>query len=455
MNSILVKDLGFYRKLMAIAIPTALQFLVTVSVNLIDTIMVGSLGETALSATALANQFINIFHVFCMGTGMGASVLVSRYWGMNDLPSLKKSLTIMLRLVTVMGTFFALCCFFVPTTIMGIFTPETALIELGSVYFKWSTVTCLAMGFSMTVTIILRSVGQAIIPFVASVGALGLNVFFNYMFIFGKFGAPRMEVAGAAIGTLIARLFEAALICGYLLFVDKKIRYQLRDYFMKCSDMVGEYIRISIPVLISDSLLAFGNSAVAIIMGRIGSSFVAANSVTVVTQQLATALTQGISQAGCVITGHTIGEGNSKQAQQQSYTFLLFGFLIGTVGCGIIALISEPIIGCYNLTPQTQAIARQLMMAVGFIVIFQSANSIITKGVLRGGGDTKVLMIADNIFLWIVSIPLGALAGLHWRLPAFWIYCCLKMDNVLKCVWCVFRLRSGKWIKVIHSAAQS
>lgn len=117
-------------------------------------------------------------------------------------------------------------------------------------------------------------------------------------------------------------------------------------------------------------------------------------------------------------------------------------------------LISSPMITAYNLSPQTQEIARELMLSICIIVVFQATNSIMTKGVLRGGGDTKVLMVADNVFLWIASVPLGVIAGLVLHLPAFWIYFFLKIDQVLKAVWCVIRLRSGKWIKKIKSGEE-
>ena len=144
-----------------------------------------------------------------------------------------------------------------------------------------------------------------------------------------------------------------------------------------------------------------------------------------------------------------MGEGNKEQAQREGYSFMLFGTVIGIVAAAIILLVRNPVIGMYNITEETRLIADQLMQAVAFIVVFQSTNSILTKGVLRGGGDTKVLMVADNIFLWIVSVPLGILAGLYLHLPAFWVYCFMKIDQVIKCVWCVIRLRSGKWIKKI------
>jgi len=221
---------------------------------------------------------------------------------------------------------------------------------------------------------------------------------------------------------------------------------------MKVRDLLSEYIRISIPVLISDALLALGNNAVAMIMGRIGSAFVAANSVTMVVQQLSSVLTTGISNASGIITGHTMGEGDYEKAQRQGYTFLIMGGIIGVFAALVILVLRGPIISYYNVSPEAKEIAWELMNAILFIVIFQSMNSILTKGVLRAGGDTKFLMAGDILFLWVASVPLGALAGLVLDLPAFWVYTFLKIDQIIKCVWCYFRLKSGKWLKKIKPA---
>ena len=444
-------DKHFYKQVAAIALPISAQSLITIGVNMTDTVMLGKLGETALSASALANQFISIFQICCMGIGMGASVLTSRFWGMQDKHSLRKAVTIMLRLCFVFGLAFTLATVITPDGLMRIYTNDPEIIQAGASYFRWSIPCYWLLGFSLTCTIVLRSVGQVKLPLICSICAFFINVFFNYMFIFGAFGAPRMEVAGAALGTVIARVFEFCFICGYFLFVDKRVGYRLKHLAMKCRDLVGDYLRISIPVLVSDTLLGLGNSAVAMVMGRVGATFVAANSITTVTQQLSTVFIQGIGNASSIITGHTLGQGELDKAQRQGFTFLGLGFVVGLLGGLLIMIISGPVISFYDITAETKGIAEQLMIAVGFIVIFQSMNSILTKGVLRGGGDTKFLMVADILFLWVASVPLGALAGLVWHMPAFWIYTFLKIDQIIKSVWCVFRLSSKKWIKRIDS----
>ncbi len=445
-------DAALYKQMFKIAVPVSLQSLVTVGINLMDTIMLSEMGDAQLSASSLATQFINLFMICCMGIGMGASVLTSRYWGMKEIHSLKKAVTIMLRFVFIFSGVFTLATILAPALIMKIYTPDPEIIAHGVTYLFWMVPTYICMGMTTTCTIVLRTVGQVRIPLVCSICAFFVNVFSNWVFIFGHFGAPRMEIGGAALGTLIARIFELCFICGYFFFIDKRITYRLRDLTMKVRDLLSEYIRISIPVLISDALLALGNNAVAMIMGRIGSAFVAANSVTMVVQQLSSVLTTGISNASGIITGHTMGEGDYDKAQRQGYTFLIMGGIIGIFAALVILVLRGPIIGYYNVSAEAKDIAWDLMNAILFIVIFQSMNSILTKGVLRAGGDTKFLMAGDILFLWVASVPLGALAGLVFHWPAFWVYTFLKIDQIIKCIWCYFRLKSGKWLKKIKAA---
>lgn len=439
-----------YIKMARIAIPISCQSLITVGINLLDTIMLSAMGDAQLSASSLAGQFINIFMICCFGIGQGATVLTSRFWGMKDMESLKKAVTIMFRFCLVFSFIFTAATLMVPEWIMRIYTPDKELIHYGTIYLSWLIPTYFFMGFSLTLTFILRSVGLMKVPLISSIGAFFVNVFSNWVFIFGNLGAPRMEIAGAALGTLISRTFEFVVICGYFFFIDQRIGYRLRNVAMKCKSLVHEYIFISIPVLISDMLLALGNNAVSMVMGRIGQTFLAANSVTMVVQQLSNVFTTGISNASGIITGHTMGEGDYDKAQKQGYTFLLMGFLLGLFAAVVIFVLRVPVIEYYKVSAEAKLIAYDLMSAIMIIMIFQSMNSILTKGVLRAGGDTKFLMAGDILFLWIASVPLGALAGLVWNLPAFWIYTFLKIDQVIKCIWCFFRLKSGKWLKNIN-----
>ena len=449
-------DKAFYKKVLKIAVPISAQSLITVGVNLMDTVMLSQYGDEQLAASAQAGSFISLFQIFCMGIGMGASVLTARYWGMKEMPSLKKTITIMLRFLMVFAGAFTLATVFFPDAIMSIYVRDEGALVLNHAitYIKWMIPTYFCMGLTLTCTIILRSVGQMKIPLYCSIFAFFVNVFFNWVFIFGNLGAPEMEIAGAALGTLIARIFELFFICGYFFFIDKKIGYRIRDFFMKCSDLIREYVRVSVPVLISDGLLAIGNNMVAIIIGGMGGAFMAANSVTTMMQQLSSVLTQGVSHASCIITGHTMGEGDTEKVQRQGYTFLFFSFVLGLFAAVVILILSPVIVNYYDISLEAKGIAYHLMDAISLIIVFQAMSSILTKGVLRAGGDTTFLMAGDILFLWVASVPLGYLAGLVFHWPPFWVYTMLKIDQVIKCIWCFFRLRSGKWMKKIKKAGE-
>jgi len=228
MNRLISKDKNFYKTVCAIAIPIALQGLITTGVNMMDTVMVGAVGERQLSAVSLANQFIAIFHIFCMGIGMGASVLVARYFGMKEQKSLRGTVNVMLRLCLGLSLGFSVFTAFCPETIMRIYTDEADIIGYGIEYLNYSVATYFVFGLSTTCTIVLRNVGQVKIPLYTSIGAFFVNIAANYAFIFGKLGAPRMEIAGAALGTLIARAVEFAVTFVYVLAMDKDLALRPR-----------------------------------------------------------------------------------------------------------------------------------------------------------------------------------------------------------------------------------
>lgn len=441
-----VRDKQFYRTVVKIAVPVVAQSMITIGVNMMDTFMLGNFGKYQLSGSSLANEFINIFQIMCMGMGYGAAVLTAQYWGQKDVHGLKKIVTIMLRLCLVISTLFSIATFCFPDQIMSLYSNDSEVIHNGILYFRVSAFTFIPTGISLTLTAIMRSVREVKFPLIVSIGTFFVNIFFNWIFIFGHLGAPRLEITGAAIGTLIARLFEATLIGGYFLFKEKRIGYRIHDFFGNCKAYYKRYVSYCVPVLISDSLLGIGNSAVAVVIGHLGASFAAANAIIAQVTRMSTVFNQGVSSASSVITGNTLGEGDVEKTYRQSITFLSLSVIIGLFAGVIILIICPFIITGFTLDQETEAIAFHLMYAVAITVVFQATQSVLTKGVLRGGGDTKFLMFADILFLWLVSIPFGYVAGLVLHLPSFWIYVALKADWIIKSIWCAKRLLNKKWI---------
>lgn len=448
-GGLIYPDKMFYLEVFMLAMPVALQGLITIGVNVADTLMIGTLGERQLSAASLATQYVNMFHGFCMGLSMGASVLASRFWGMKDLPSLKKTINIMFRVCLIIALFFASTTWLMPELIMKMYTTEADVIAYGMEYLKYCGASYFFYGLSLTTTIILRSIKKVKIALVASILAFLVNVLLNYVLMFGKMGFPPMGVGGAALATLIVRIMEFIIVCGYLIAAESVLKFRIRDLFMKSGDLLPEFIRIGLPVLISDVVLALGTNVSMMIIGRLGTAYVAANAITAIVERFSATFIAGVSQGSAVITGNSLGKGEVERVKLQGWAFLGIGIGLGVIAAILILAITEPIIHMYHLTEETAGVIRQLLYGMSLITVFTSANHILMKGVLRGGGDTKALMFADNIFLWIVSIPFGFLAGLVLHLPAFWIYICLKIENPLKTIWCIYRLKSEKWIKKI------
>lgn len=446
-DKLFVKDKHFYRTILFLALPIVAQNMITIGVNIMDTVMLGSYGETQLSGSSLANDFINIFHILCMGMGGGAAVLTAQFWGAGDRASIRKAVTIMLRICLGIIAAFTLVTIFFPEEIMSIFTDDAAVIEKGAIYFRWSIPQYFLLGISLTLTMILRSLRKVTVPLITSIISFFVNILCNYIFIFGKLGFPEMQIAGAALGTVCARVVEVLVIGGYFFAVEKDIGYRIRDFFRPCGDLLSRYLKYSFPVICSDGLLAIGNSMVSIIIGHISTEFVAANAIISTIVRLSTVFTQGLGQASSTITGNTLGEGDREKAYRQGVTMVALSVIIGLFAGGIILLLAPWIIGMYEITEVTRAVAWELMYAVAIMVVFQSMQSVLTKGILRGGGDTKFCMFADAAFLWIVSIPVGALCGLVLHADPFVIYISLKLDWAIKSLVCLGRVKSRKWMR--------
>lgn len=443
-------DRNFIKQVFTISIPVILQQVINICVNLTDNVMLGSFGENQISGAALANQFYFLFQIFCLGLGGGTAVMVNQLWGKQDIPNIKRLFTLMLRVGIFTAILFMIITFLFPDLIMSIFSNDPEVIAAGTSYLKVVAFIYIFHGLTLTLTIVYRSVGVVRLALMASVISFGLNIFFNWIFIFGKLGAPRLEIAGAAIGTLIARVVECTIVIIYVFVIDKRVRYQISDIMLNCKPIIREFTRLSIPVIISDVILALGNNALSIIMGHIGKEMVSANSITMTTVQISTMFILGLSNAASVMVGNKIGQGDTKTAMGYGYNFLIISTVVGILASFIIRLLGPFIVSWYNITEATYQCTMELMDAICLIVIFQSISSVMTKGVLRGGGDTRFLMFADVLFLWIVSVPLGALSGLVWHMSSFWVYTFLKIDMIIKSVWCIYRLYSKKWIKEVY-----
>jgi len=445
----LVKDPEFYKRSILILVPVVLQNCINQGVNMMDTVMVGNLGEAAISASSLANQFYSIFQILCMGISAAGLVLASQYWGGGDGKTVRRVFDLVMQIVLLAGTAFALVTAFFPERIMSIYSKEADVIAEGVGYLRITALIYLPHGISLVMCNVIRAVGNARLGLVVSAISFLINIGCNYIFIFGKIGLPAMGVRGAALGTLCARVVELAVCVVYILRFEKKLNYRPEGILkLPKRELFSEFRRLGLPAIISDSLLALAASMISVILGHMGKEIVSAYAIVMVVDRLCTVATSGVSSASGVVIGQTVGEGKLERAQTEGYTFLLMSAVIGFVGAILVLCIGTWSIGLYRIAPSTAAITKEMMDASAVVVFFMSVQSALSKGILRGGGDTRFLMVADIIFQWCASIPLGYLAGFVFHWPPAWVLIMLRIDFVIKSVWLVFRLRSGKWIHV-------
>lgn len=449
-----LKNRAFYAKTLRLMLPVILQQLITVGINFLDNLMIGGFGETQIAAAAFGNQFYSMFQFICMGLGSGAVVMSSQFWGRKELAPMRVTAAIALRVTTAICALFTLVAVLFPGIIMRCFTNDGAIIAAGAPYMRLIGTTFLLAGLSSTATYLLRSVGNVNISLIGSAVAFFLNLFFNWVFIFGKFGAPRLELVGAAVGTVIARVFEFCFVFGYFVLKDKRFAFRLKHFLLSGKSLQKQYFKYSIPVLISDTLLGLSLTLTSVIVGHVGENLSAANAIVGSAVQLISVFNVGMSGASAVVIGNTIGEGDIPRAKRESNTYVLLSILFGLIVIPILMLLEQPYIGMYSITETTRAITHGMLNITYFMLPIQTMAYVTSKGILRGGGDTRFLLFADSTLVWFVSLPLGALSGLVWGLGPLWTYFFLRVEFPLKGIVCLIRFLSGKWVRVISAAEQ-
>lgn len=444
----LIKDKTFYSTLASVGVPIALQNMIGFGVNMTDTIMLGKLGETQLSAASVASQPFFIFSVFTFGLASGASVLISQYWGKKNMDAIRHVVAIVLRIAIAVSLLVGAVVFFFPMQVLSIFSDEQAVLQEGVKYLKAVALTYVLYGITNTYFMVLRSIEIVRFPLFVNIFSCVLDIFLNYALIFGHFGAPAMGIEGAAVSTVFSRGLELVILLVYNKHFEKKLRFSfIRHLFARDAALFNDYIRYSIPVVLNELLWSVGTTIQTFVFGHIGSETVAANSVTSVITQFASVFLFGIGNAAAVMIGKTVGGGKKEEAMDMAFTFQVINAFAGAFACLIILLTKNPFIQFYHISENTKRIAADMINVAALIVFFQSFSITNVVGILRGGGDTRFALVMDILFLWIFSAPLGILSGLvlHW--PIGIVFFLLKADEVIKVFFSVTRIISGKWIR--------
>ncbi|MBR3963176.1 MAG: MATE family efflux transporter [Oscillospiraceae bacterium] len=448
--SFLIKDKNFYKVLFSITLPIAAQNFITFTVSLADSLMLGKVGEIALSGANLANQLFFILMIITFGVTSAAMVFASQYWGKDDIYSMKRVITIMLRLaafISLVASALAIC---IPETVMSWYSDDLEVIEAGASYLRIIGWAYPFYSITNAMASVLRSAHVVKISIVIYLSSLIVNVSLNWVLIFGNLGAPELGIRGAAIATAVARVVEFIILLIYLAFFEKKIHYTFRDLFVPVRDYLGAFLKTGVPVVLNEAIWSIGTSALSMIIGHISTEFVSANSIANIIWQCVWVVVSGMGNATSVVIGNSIGRGENKEIiLNKAKTIVLISAIMGVISAFLLMIIRGPVINFYEVSAETKALAYDLIVSYAIIIVFQSMSVQYVVGIFRGGGDTKTAMFVDVFFLWTVAIPLGALVGLvlGWAPP--FVYIMLRSDEFLKNIMSFIRLRSGKWIRDI------
>lgn len=443
----ITKDRNFYKLLLSISLPIAMQNLITFAVSMIDTMMVGSLGEVQLSAVAIANNLFFILMILMFGLAGGSNIMISQYFGKGDKKTIHKILAIMYRVCIAITLIFISIALFIPKQFMSIFTTDLAVIEAGSSYLRIICIGYIFYAITNCTIMILRSVKTVRISIVVYSISLMVNAFFNWVLIFGNLGAPELGIRGAAIATVIARITEFTIVLIFMVVYEDKIRLKAKHLLKIDKIILKDYITNCTPVLLNELLWSTGASMISVVVGRLGTSAVSANSINTVAHQFVTVFIFGMSNASSVIIGNTIGEGKKDKAVEYAFTIGVFSVAMGILAGIMVYMIRPIVVDFYNVSEATKVMAMEIMGVTSVIVIFQSLGVNMMMGVLRGGGDAKFVLINDIVFMWLVAIPGGFLAAFVFELPIAVVFFIIKSDEVLKSIVSIFRVISGKWVR--------
>ncbi|MBR2639230.1 MAG: MATE family efflux transporter [Oscillospiraceae bacterium] len=448
--SFLIKDKNFYKVLFSITLPIAAQNFITFTVSLADSLMLGKVGEIALSGANLANQLFFILMIVTFGVTSAAMVFASQYWGKDDIYSMKRVITIMLRLaafISIVASALAIC---IPETVMSWYSDDLEVIEAGASYLRIIGWAYPFYSITNAMASVLRSAHVVKISIVIYLSSLIVNVSLNWVLIFGNLGAPELGIRGAAIATAVARVVEFIILLIYLAFFEKKIHYTFRDLFVPVKDYLGAFLKTGAPVVLNEAIWSIGTSVLSMIIGHISTEFVSANSIANIIWQCVWVVVSGMGNATSVVIGNSIGRGENKEIiLNKAKTIVLISAIMGVISAFLLMIIRGPVINFYEVSAETKALAYDLIVSYAIIIVFQSMSVQYVVGIFRGGGDTKTAMFVDVFFLWTVAIPLGAIVGLvlGWAPPL--VYIMLRSDEFLKNIMSFIRLRSGKWIRDI------
>ncbi len=444
--ALFTKDRSFYRSLILLAVPISLQNLVTFAVNFADNVMIGSLGDDAISGVYVGGQLQSVVQMFVGGIEGAILILAAQYWGRKDRDSIRKVVSIGVKFALGVGLFTTLVAVLFPQWVIRIFTTEPGVIREGAAYVQIVGFTYLFFSVSQVMIAAMRSVETARIGLYISCMALVVNVCLNYVFIFGHLGFPAMGVRGAAVATLISRIMEMCVSIGYVFFVDKKLRFGWRDLLHTDGQLLRDFVRYGLPIIGGQVVWAVNSLANTKILGYYSAGVIAAASITGMLHNLVYVWMNGMSSAVGIITGKTVGAGQYEKMKEYSKTVQMIFLFVGLISGAAVFLFRDGFISLYNASPEAQEYSRQFINVISVTIIGTCYQAACLFGLVKSGGDISFVFKNDTIFVFLVVIP-SSLIAMWLGAPPWVVFACLKCDQILKCFVAIVKINRYNWMK--------
>ena len=439
-----------FEPMIRMALPIALQMLMQTLLNVFDTVMVGRLGEIEIGAIALGNQVHFLVVLFLFGVGSGAAVFASQYWGNGDTVGVRRSLGISLVFGLVGSGLVASAVVFAPRALLSVFTTDRAVIHEGSRYLRIVGPSYLFTAVTICYSAALRSVGNTRLPMYATVISIVINVVGNYLLIFGAFGFPRLAVAGAAVATASARLVEMLVVLGAVYRGRGPVAARVHDLLSWDKAFFSHFAARAVPVIGNDLFWALGFTMYTVVFGRLGTEYLATYNIADTIGRLTLVLFIGTAHATQIMIGNDVGAGRLGKARATA-TLLMQSIPIASTMIGLILFFPAAAVvpQFFRIGEPSRALLSQFIRLYALLIIVKVLNIHIITGILRGGADTRVAFLIDVVPLWAVGVPLAFLLAFVLGVPPLFTYGAFFVEETIRCVVGIGRIRSGKWMHVI------
>ena len=443
----------FLGQVAAIAVPVALQNLLTTTGSMVDTMMIASLGQLSVGAVGLCAQFSSLMFSCYWGFVGGGMLFFAQYWGAKDHEGIHRSYGLTLSCMMTVGVIFAILGTLFPDTVMRLYTDKPEIQEVGVQYLRIVGLAYPLQVLSMAMAALLRSTERVRVPLYAGIASVVTNCLFNWLLIFGQLGLPRMGVRGAALATVIAAAVNVGVI--YFFVWRQHIPYitAISRHFRWSRAFVTQYFRKCFPILCNELLVGLGNMVINIVLGRQSVDAIAAIAVFRTLEGLVIGFFAGFSNAASVLVGKEVGAGNLRLAYDRAkrIVYLCMGF----IACTALALIAlhTPILSAMSLSGESFRLGFGMLIIYGVASVIRMGNWT-QNDTYRSAGDAKFGTLLEIIFMWALLIPMVWLTGMVWHTPFLIVFLCCYIDEPIRFVMMHIHLYRGTWIKPVTPEGQ-